>query len=201
MLHPLYVEILLKTGQTIYYNKYTSNIEKEKPLVLNVSSGGILADEMGLGKTVEVLACILLNKKQCDMSPTTTDSTLKFPTISKETRVKKRKLSDEIASCSYVVQPKKSKVPLEWVKGESKKTTTRLSLEKWYQESLDKIAIKPTSKIKIPELHCICGETEVKEEVECIDCKKLQHGNCLGYKQKYGVYRCPQCWINQVVTD
>jgi len=34
-----------------------------KPVAVKSPPGGILADEMGLGKTVEVLACILINRR------------------------------------------------------------------------------------------------------------------------------------------
>ena len=35
-----------------------------KPLSVKSPPGGILADEMGLGKTVEVLACMLCNRRE-----------------------------------------------------------------------------------------------------------------------------------------
>jgi len=39
------------------------SIVTRKPVVVKSPPGGILADEMGLGKTVEVLACILINRR------------------------------------------------------------------------------------------------------------------------------------------
>ena len=36
---------------------------RQKPVAVKCPAGGILADEMGLGKTVEVLACILINRR------------------------------------------------------------------------------------------------------------------------------------------
>jgi len=39
-----------------------------KPVMVKFPPGGILADEMGLGKTVEVLACILINRRM-DVTP------------------------------------------------------------------------------------------------------------------------------------
>lgn len=39
-----------------------------KPCAVRSPPGGILADEMGLGKTVEVLACILINRRT-DVTP------------------------------------------------------------------------------------------------------------------------------------
>jgi len=39
-----------------------------KPVIVKSPPGGILADEMGLGKTVEVLACILINRRM-DVTP------------------------------------------------------------------------------------------------------------------------------------
>ena len=35
-----------------------------RPCAVQSPPGGILADEMGLGKTVEVLACMLIHRRQ-----------------------------------------------------------------------------------------------------------------------------------------
>ena len=51
-------------GKPFYLNVFSGQVSRQSfpqpPLV----DGGILADEMGLGKTVEVLACILSNRKK-----------------------------------------------------------------------------------------------------------------------------------------
>lgn len=69
-LHPLYTEINLPNGDTVFYNKYLGNFTKLKPLVKPPPTGGILADEMGLGKTVEVLACVMANQRYKDNDET-----------------------------------------------------------------------------------------------------------------------------------
>ena len=60
--------------------------------------GGILADEMGLGKTVEVLACILINRR--------TDVVPVIPRRTYETyKPKLRKVSLQSAlSCKLLLQ-------------------------------------------------------------------------------------------------
>ena len=40
------------------------SLTDERPLKVISPPGGILADEMGLGKTVEVLACIMIHRRQ-----------------------------------------------------------------------------------------------------------------------------------------
>jgi len=44
------------------------SLVRHKPVAVKSPPGGILADEMGLGKTVEVLACILINRRM-NMTP------------------------------------------------------------------------------------------------------------------------------------
>jgi len=44
------------------------SLVRSKPVVVECPPGGILADEMGLGKTVEVLSCILINRRR-DVPP------------------------------------------------------------------------------------------------------------------------------------
>jgi len=44
-------------------NVVVYSIVTQKPVAVRSLPGGILADEMGLGKTVEVLACILINRR------------------------------------------------------------------------------------------------------------------------------------------
>ena len=44
------------------------SIVRSKPVAVKSPPGGVLADEMGLGKTVEVLACILINRRT-DVTP------------------------------------------------------------------------------------------------------------------------------------
>lgn len=60
-LHCLYTILENPLRDELFYNRFSGEIRKEKPLADVLPTGGILADEMGLGKTVEVLACILAN--------------------------------------------------------------------------------------------------------------------------------------------
>ena len=62
-LNPLYIEVVNSKSETIYYHKYLGLFTKEKPLKKPSLPGGILADEMGLGKTLEILGCILINRR------------------------------------------------------------------------------------------------------------------------------------------
>jgi SNF2 family DNA or RNA helicase len=42
---------------------FFSSFTRIKPLVKKRLPGGILADEMGLGKTLEILGCLLINRR------------------------------------------------------------------------------------------------------------------------------------------
>ncbi|KAJ3211193.1 hypothetical protein HK099_008059 [Clydaea vesicula] len=51
-------------GECLYFNRLTGYVSEKLPKNAKRSNGGILAEEMGLGKTIELLALILLNKKE-----------------------------------------------------------------------------------------------------------------------------------------
>jgi SNF2 family DNA or RNA helicase len=64
-IHPIYMKLVNSKAQTIYFHKYYGMFCTERmPVRVKSYSGGILADEMGLGKTLEVLALILINKRE-----------------------------------------------------------------------------------------------------------------------------------------
>jgi len=52
----------------LWCNVVVCSLVRSKPTAVKSPPGGILADEMGLGKTVEVLACILINRR-LDVTP------------------------------------------------------------------------------------------------------------------------------------
>ncbi|KAK4881219.1 hypothetical protein RN001_004538 [Aquatica leii] len=201
MLHPLYQEITLKSGQTIYYNKCLGYIENEKPLVPSLRTGGILADEMGLGKTVEVLACILsypMNETENHVADHSYVD--ESPNVDKQPRKRDRE-SSGILNDSYVDKPKKLKVPSDWVKSSSKKSNTRIALEMWYENTLVKLSTTDSQKHDTIQVQCICGDLGMDGSIMCVDCGKYQHVSCMGYKSNYGDYRCPKCWMQQPLLE
>lgn len=184
-LHPMYQELTLKSGQVIYFNKHTGYIETTKPLIKPLRTGGILADEMGLGKTIEVLACILTNTKH-ELKETTPPFNVHID------YQRKRKLTNvDLNQSDYVDKPKKIKIRLK-----QKKNGNRELLNMWYNSVLSNDIHRP-NKVE-SSLECICGGTNTDGVVVCVDCDKEQHGECMGYRECHGDYRCPQCWMNQV---
>lgn len=166
----------------------------DRPIVTKPAKGGILADEMGLGKTVEVLACILLHQKHPKAL------TGNHSPIVEKLPSKKHKLPPQTIPDAQP-EPKKIKVPEEWVK-KSTKTPTRLALEKWYESRLDEVKVNKTVTLKPKKsVKCICGGTDQEGVVSCQDCDKIQHASCLGYKKQHGEYRCPQCWVKQPLLE
>ncbi|KAJ8921378.1 hypothetical protein NQ315_002994 [Exocentrus adspersus] len=214
-LHPLYTTVVLKSGLTVYYNKYTGYLDIEKPVVPPCSKGGILADEMGLGKTVEVLACILLNRKPF-FNESHTENTLIFdndvdsvedvdiPVIHKQPKKRKR-IQEDCHVNENVDHPKKLKVPNDWVKSSSKKTPTKIALEMWYNSMLSEMSVSTSSypyrNDDEPLVQCICGSTSEEGIIECDSCGKYQHRLCLGYNKALGRYLCPQCWMDEPLLD
>ncbi|KAF5302451.1 hypothetical protein FQR65_LT08541 [Abscondita terminalis] len=203
MLHPLYQKITLKSGKNIYYNKYLGYVNDEQPLVSSLRTGGILADEMGLGKTVEVLACILSYPKletESQISLGDESYAEGSPSVNKQPR-KRNRQSTGIIDDSYVDKPKKLKVPNDWVKSSSKKSNTRIALEMWYENILGKLCTTDSSIQDSIRVQCICGDLDIEDSIECVDCNKYQHITCMGYKQSYGEYRCPKCWMQQPILE
>ncbi|CAD8083360.1 unnamed protein product [Paramecium primaurelia] len=62
-LSPLWQQLRLINGDTLYVNTFTGKISKEF-IPVQETKGGILADEMGLGKTIMALALILETHKK-----------------------------------------------------------------------------------------------------------------------------------------
>ncbi|CAG9815357.1 unnamed protein product [Phaedon cochleariae] len=199
LLHPLYTTVEMKSGLTIYLDKYTGYINLEKPLIPTSSKGGILADEMGLGKTVELLACILLNPKiEIIKSEHPRSHQLKIVHQSKKPTVK---VDENKPYISHLDQAKKIKVPEDWVKSSSRKSATRVALEMWYDNVLSNISATKEDEEEERSVQCICGSTSEEGTVECDCCGKYQHQECLGYKKSLGRYLCPQCWMNEPLLE
>lgn len=205
MLHPLYTPVLLKSGRTVYFDKFTGYICLEKPLVVPSHKGGILADEMGLGKTVEVLACLLLNAKSeriQNYNNASTSSNRK-PIIEKQKKKKTPKVEE--SSSDHVDDAKSIKVPDDWVKKSSKKSKTFVALELWYNSLLAEVtpssSRRDSSYRDEPLIQCICGSVSENGTVECDSCGKYQHQACLGYNKKHGRYLCPQCWMDEPLLE
>lgn len=196
-LHPLYMPIVLKSGVTIYFNKYDGNVELEKPNNGNLTKGGILADEMGLGKTVEVLACILANSN-VDYSKKYDDD--QEPVIETAKKIVNLKNDDCIETVDLPPEIK-LKVPDKWVK--KTKSANYIALEKWYKESLSKVmsTFRRESDKVSSLVQCICGGNSENELVKCTECQKCQHQSCLGYKTTFGLYYCPQCWMERPLLN
>ncbi|GAB6026708.1 hypothetical protein CHUAL_013216 [Chamberlinius hualienensis] len=111
VLHPLFEEIKLKNGITVFYNRFGGMFVRTKPLKQPTSPGGILADEMGLGKTIEVLACIL-----CHPRPANPISQLS-PALSYSKPFSDDKSTENVTS-SYFETSVKAKPYFECVCGE-----------------------------------------------------------------------------------
>lgn len=210
-IHPLYTPVKLKSGLEVYFDKYTGYLVTTKPVLQQESCGGILADEMGLGKTVEVLACILLNP-----SPTKrigsgaankvydADACPSVERNSKKRRIRDNETTRVVEGNNKLVdEAKKIKVSSDWVKSGSKKTQTRIALELYYNNCLEELNPYRAITAEVLRVECLCGNASVDTEatVQCVDCAKLQHPSCLGYRKEYGNFRCAQCWMTQPELD
>lgn len=201
MLHPLYMPVRLKSGLTIYYDKFNGYVVLEKTRISSLTKGGILADEMGLGKTVEVLACILANSKIAS-SRQNLEGDDETPIIESPRKKLIQLVEDESIEKVDTSQGKELRVPDKWVK--KNKSANYIALEKWYNETLSGIsAVRREFDISKQSLsvQCICGNSSNKDLVECTSCKKHQHQSCLGYKKIFGPYFCPQCWMEKPLID
>lgn len=217
-MHPLYEEITLESSIKVYFDKYTGYLETEKPTISSLRTGGILADEMGLGKTVEVLCCILthqeplgtdelLNREKpvvnfeelssdSEAMPTSTTSKQGNGPVVDGLRASKKRKFKPLEKEEYVVdEPKRIKVPDDWVKSKSKKSANKIALEMWYENILNGTFTK--EGLNHPKVHCICGSEVEKGTLVCHRCSKVQHAACLGFNKKYKYYLCPQCWLEE----
>lgn len=195
----MYQEVILESGVSIYFNKYTGYIERDPPMITALRTGGILADEMGLGKTVEVLACILCNPR--------------IPSETMEIEIMNNEESKDHPVVEY--QPKRRRIETtseskinnkeQFVEEKpviAKRGVNRKALEKWYEMMLSEVSVHKRKIVReVKMIQCICGNVDMKGVVTCTFCGKLQHSTCLGYNsQSLGVYICPQCWTEQVVS-
>lgn len=167
-------------------------------------SGGILADEMGLGKTVEVLACILCNPfSSVDMES---------PAFIKKKIVCKRKHeliednnTDDDAESNNTPSSKKKK------RGRSKEkvllkeksglfSSKYNALRTYYETVLSQMSFTSSRQQPVSSslVKCFCDNNDSDELnlVQCEDCNKWQHAECVGIVSKviYGNVKCPQCW-------
>lgn len=187
----------LKSGITVYYDKFNGNVLMEKPVISNFSKGGILADEMGLGKTVEVLACILANSKLLERTNTDAQPIIEYQRkktyVAKDESINNAKI--------YVGRVEKHKVPEKWTK--KQKSANYIALEKWYNETLSELStLRPKNNGENSSfVQCICGDNSDNDLVECTNCKKYQHKSCFGFIRSCKEYFCPQCWIEKPLVD
>lgn len=198
----MYEEIKLNNETLIYFNKYTGYVESTPPLIETLQTGGILADEMGLGKTVEVLACILSNRKaeSMDIEKYKNETNKQQPIV--EYQPKRRKYDK-----STIPPPQQQKEVMTETKKEReepnkrKKGVDRKALQKWYEYMLQETSVynkKQIASSPAEMVQCICGNFDTKGIATCMFCNKRQHSYCLGYNKSLGEYICPQCWMEQV---
>lgn len=191
------MSVALKSGVTIYYDRYNGHVTLEKPVICNVTRGGILADEMGLGKTVEVLACILVNSN-INSSKTGIIAEKSVPTIHTPKKQNSVVVNKEEPTTS---KERVLKVPEVWIK--NRKSENFIALQKWYNDTLSELStVHRENKCKNSAmLQCVCGSNSENDLVKCITCGKRQHQACLGYKEWCGPYHCPQCWMEKSLID
>ena len=84
----------------------------------------------------------------------------------------------------------------------SRGSALRKALNEWYESKLAEYSAGPANKLKSKEnnkIKCICGNFASKKReicVECPECKRWQHGECVGFNEKF-LYYCPSCWPKQ----
>ncbi|XP_017783304.1 PREDICTED: E3 ubiquitin-protein ligase SHPRH [Nicrophorus vespilloides] len=185
-IHPSYLSILLKSGESIYYNKFNGYVLLEQPVCKPLSNSGILADEMGLGKTVEVLACILAHPKE---PYSASKSDVKIYRGKK--RISRVEKDDEVCE-------KRQKLEDLYMSG---KSANRAALESWYDLELKSMTARKKEKVEV--VTCVCGGSGDKKGcVKCVDCLKMQHKKCMGFNADVNeIYRCPQCWKQQPLLN
>lgn len=169
---------------------------------MHFPSGGILADEMGLGKTVEVLACILSNPYS------TVD--VENPGFIKKKIVCKRK-HELIEDTDDEIEINNSRSCKKKKRGRSKekallKEKTGLFSSKYnalrahYETVLSQMSFTTSRQqpVSTSLVKCFCDNNDSDELnlVQCEDCNKWQHAECVGILSKvfYGNVKCPQCW-------
>ncbi|KAK6631898.1 hypothetical protein RUM44_006928 [Polyplax serrata] len=193
-----------KCGRILYYNKYIGTLSVQKADFPPFQRGGILADEMGLGKTVAIISLILnhppephveYNKDVMDAKAVETISSQKI-TISRESlKEKEEMVALNKEHCLNAHE--------KLVFNDSKGSALKRALEEWYVSKLAECSPGSQSKyrrtLNTDNIKCVCGNTSGKSNDECVqcpDCKRYQHSNCVGFNPKFR-YFCPSCWGKQ----
>ncbi|CAG9838516.1 unnamed protein product [Diabrotica balteata] len=117
---------------------------------------------------------------------------------------KKSKHSSEPKEPKYVDKPRKLQVPEDWIKGKTKKSSTFVALNMWYNNILAETStIRSSSFEEVDRIsvQCVCGSTSERTAIKCSSCDVYQHPKCLGYTKSLGKYFCPQCWMNQPLVE
>lgn len=131
------------------------------------------------------------NDKNTDIQTTIIDKTI--PEIETQKKYKKPKIK------RLKEKKIKPKVDKQNDKPKPKTSLARLAAQQWYENKLAEMRIKIKPKrSREKEVQCICGDFTRNGIVYCVDCQKMQHFSCMGYKGNIDEYSCPQCWINKV---
>lgn len=82
----------------------------------------------------------------------------------------------------------------------SKLSPAKRAAQIWYENKLAEMIIKkPKPRNYEDEIQCICGDFSKNDIINCKDCNKRQHSNCIGYKKNDDNFICSQCWLKKVV--